>query len=47
MKYGDYISLRTFDVQHYVCAENGGGSTVVANRTEANEWETFRLIDRN
>jgi hypothetical protein len=25
----------------YFCAENGGGSTVIANRTSASGWETF------
>jgi len=27
----------------YVCAENGGGGAVVANRGRALEWETFTL----
>ena len=39
------IALRAFNGQ-YVCAENGGGSVVVANRNAIGPWETFRLIDR-
>jgi hypothetical protein len=39
------IHLKTVN-GHYVCAENGGGGLVVANRREAREWETFRLYDR-
>ncbi|KAK0595695.1 hypothetical protein LWI29_009132 [Acer saccharum] len=27
----------------YVCAESGGGTIVVANRTSASAWESFRL----
>jgi len=30
-------------LQKYLCAENGGGSIVVANRTKASGWETFRV----
>lgn len=40
------IHLRANNGQ-YVCAEGGGGGTVVANRSVAREWETFRLVDRN
>lgn len=37
------IALRAYNRQ-YLCAEMGGGREVVANRNEAHEWETFRLI---
>jgi len=40
---GDKISLQTYDSKHYVCAEDGGGRELVANRTEAHEWETFTV----
>jgi lysophospholipase L1-like esterase len=30
---------------HYLCAELGGNSTLVANRTNLGPWETFELID--
>ena len=32
-------------VGKYLCAEIGGGTIIVANRTAASEWETFRVID--
>jgi len=38
------IHLKTVN-GHYVCAENGGGGLVVANRREARERETFTLYD--
>jgi hypothetical protein len=37
------IALRAYNGQ-YVCAEGGGGGQVVANRGEARQWETFRII---
>ncbi|MEK7994929.1 MAG: hypothetical protein AAB403_14080 [Planctomycetota bacterium] len=39
------IHLRANNGQ-YVCAEGGGGGTVVANRAVARGWETFQLVDR-
>jgi Fascin domain len=30
---------------HYVCAEGGGGSWLVANRTQPNDWEFFAFDD--
>jgi lysophospholipase L1-like esterase len=30
---------------HYLCAEGGGNSTLVADRTNLSPWETFNLID--
>jgi hypothetical protein len=38
------ISLQTANGQ-YVCAENGGGRGVVANRPSLGPWETFERID--
>ncbi len=40
---GDKISLQTYDGSHYVSAENGGGTTLIADRTDAREWETFTI----
>lgn len=40
------ISLKT-RLGNYVTAENGGGGIINANRTRANEWETFTLLDLN
>ena len=31
----------------YVCANNGGGGTIVADRSFAAEWETFQLVNQN
>ncbi|VVB64141.1 Peptidase family C25 [uncultured archaeon] len=46
LKYGTpmSIALRANNGQ-YMCAENGGGNGVVANRNAVGAWETFRLID--
>jgi hypothetical protein len=38
-----FIQLKTYDGQHFVCAENGGGGAVNATRVWAAQWETFRL----
>jgi len=40
---GDKISFQTYDGTHFVCAENGGGQELIANRTEAHQWETFTV----
>ncbi|XP_057532534.1 probable glucan 1,3-beta-glucosidase A [Amaranthus tricolor] len=40
---GTQIQLKSVTIGKYVCAENGGGSILVANRTSASGWETFRL----
>jgi len=29
----------------YLCAESGGGTIIVANRTSASGWETFRVSE--
>lgn len=39
----DYYLLRTCK-NFFVCAEKGGNSIAVANRTIAREWETFRIV---
>lgn len=38
------VSIKTFNGK-YLCAENGGGSTLTANRDRVEEWETFQMID--
>jgi beta-glucanase (GH16 family) len=38
---GDQIALRTFISGNYVSALQGGGDTVVADRTAVQSWETF------
>lgn len=42
-----FIQLKTSDGNHFVCAENGGGSGVSASRRWAAEWETFRVAPRS
>lgn len=37
------FALKTY-YDKYVCAENGGGGNVVADRTKVGEWESFELI---
>ena len=40
---GDSVALQARS-NHYLVAEDGGGSTVNANRTAVGTWETFRNI---
>lgn len=40
---GDKLSLLTYDGAHYLCAENGGGQGISANRTSPEAWETFTV----
>jgi len=40
---GDQVSLQTKTKGLYVCAVNGGGGTLVADRTAVQGWETFVL----
>ncbi|CAL1388921.1 unnamed protein product [Linum trigynum] len=40
---GTELQLRSVTVGKYLCAENGGGTIIVANRTSASGWESFRL----
>ncbi|KAK7358947.1 hypothetical protein VNO77_00888 [Canavalia gladiata] len=40
---GTQVQFMSTKLQKYLCAEKGGGSIVVANRTRASGWETFRL----
>lgn len=40
---GDRVTLRTVNGQ-FLCAENGGGGEVVANRVTAGPWETFTVV---
>ncbi|AET04533.2 putative glucan 1,3-beta-glucosidase [Medicago truncatula] len=40
---GTHVQFMSVKLQKYLCAENGGGTIVVSNRTKAFHWETFRL----
>ncbi|CAH9072876.1 unnamed protein product [Cuscuta epithymum] len=40
---GTKIQLKSVTIGKYVGAESGGGTILVANRTAASAWETFRL----
>lgn len=40
---GTQVQLKSVNLQKYVCAENGGGTTVSVNRDAASMWETFTL----
>lgn len=40
---GTQVHFKSVRLNKYLCAENGGGSTLVANRRTARSWETFRL----
>jgi len=39
------ITLKSSHTGQYLCAENGGGAAVIANRAVAREWEWFRRLD--
>jgi hypothetical protein len=41
------LTLQTLISGEYVCAENGGGAEVNANRPAAQAWETFSVVDPN
>ncbi|GAV65382.1 Cellulase domain-containing protein [Cephalotus follicularis] len=40
---GTQVQFLSTKLQQYICPEKGGGSIVVANRSSASGWETFRL----
>ncbi|KAB1199827.1 putative glucan 1,3-beta-glucosidase A [Morella rubra] len=40
---GTALQLKSVTTGKYLCAETGGGTIIVANRTTASGWETFRL----
>lgn len=42
---GTQIQLRSASLGKYLCAENGGGSVLVANRASPSGWETFKVSD--
>jgi len=42
---GDKIAIRNLSNGKYVTAENGGASSLVANRESPGSWETFTVID--
>jgi len=39
------VTLKAMANSKYVCAENGGGSALIANRTSASTWEQFEKVD--
>ncbi|KAF2323016.1 hypothetical protein GH714_032772 [Hevea brasiliensis] len=39
----NHVQLKSTKLQKYLCAENGGGTSLVANRSIPSDWETFRL----
>ncbi|KAH6786714.1 hypothetical protein C2S52_006266 [Perilla frutescens var. hirtella] len=40
---GTGVQLKSVTVGKYLCAETGGGTIIVANRSSASGWETFSL----
>jgi beta-glucanase (GH16 family) len=42
---GDTIVLQSLSNNKYVCADNGGNSPLIANRTSYSTWEQFKVID--
>ncbi|THG06046.1 hypothetical protein TEA_019413 [Camellia sinensis var. sinensis] len=40
---GTELQFKSVTVGKYLCAEQGGGTIIVANRTSASGWETFKL----
>lgn len=40
----ELFSLKTFNGK-YLCAEDGGGSTLTADRDNIGEWEKFQIVD--
>ncbi|CAJ1971790.1 unnamed protein product [Sphenostylis stenocarpa] len=43
------LQFKSVTTRKYLCAESGGGTVIVANRTAASGWETFSLwrLDEN
>jgi hypothetical protein len=41
---GDRVALRANNGR-FLCAERGGGHTIVANRWWIRSWETFERVD--
>ncbi|CAL5386126.1 unnamed protein product [Camellia sinensis] len=41
---GSGLQFKSVTAGKYLCAETGGGSIIVANRTVASSWETFKLL---
>ncbi|CAL5414886.1 unnamed protein product [Camellia sinensis] len=42
---GTELQFKSVTVGKYLCAEQGGGTIIVANRTSASGWETFKRIN--
>ncbi|KAL4197536.1 hypothetical protein AMTRI_Chr04g188730 [Amborella trichopoda] len=41
--FGTQVQFKSVKLGTYLCAEGGGGSIIVANRTSASGWESFKL----
>jgi len=39
------VSLRSSHTGLFLCAENGGGGSLCANRSDARAWESFTLVE--
>lgn len=42
---GTKLQFKSVVQNRYLAAEQGGGAAIVANRTQASSWETFRVSD--
>ena len=42
---GGLIALRAHANNKYVCADNGGNSPLIANRTAVGSWEKFQVMN--
>ena len=40
---GTEVQFKSVTIGKYLCAETGGGTIIVVNRTTASGWETFRV----
>ncbi|KAK2984206.1 hypothetical protein RJ640_006665 [Escallonia rubra] len=40
---GTRLQFKSVTIGKYLCAELGGGTIIVANRTSASDWETFKV----
>lgn len=44
---GTQLQFKSALRKTYLTADNGGGGAVVANRTQASDWETFKVRSDN
>lgn len=40
---GTQVQFKSTKFQKYLCAEDGGGTAIVANRGSPSGWETFKV----